>query len=305
MHNNINGKEYFLRRLIIALEERGVKCRPRQQKADIDFHFGHRWRNPAARSRDRLHVIRLDGTGTIYPSTTRILSSSHAAADGIIYQSQFSKRCCDALLKPRKSDCKWEVIGNGADPAYYAGVAPISLPRPYNIMTSAKWSEHKRLRDTVEIFNMVERDDVGFFVTGSTRKTARVGRVNYLPLLDQQTLSRYYRSCNMFLFLSWIDNCPNNVVEALCAGLWCLVSNEGGTHELITPGCGHVFHVDSPFPHNAKISKQAPRIAKEDKLQIAQYITDNIDCKQVAVPPHVCIDNVADQYKVFFEQMLS
>ena len=95
------------------------------------------------------------------------------------------------------------------------------------------------------------------------------GKVNNIDLPN------WYRTGDIFIFLSLIDNCPNTVIEALASNLPVLCTNLGGTKELIelTKG-GIVSNADRtfnlkkinlnnpPLPNGKRIFKDLLRIVK-------------------------------------------
>jgi glycosyltransferase involved in cell wall biosynthesis len=300
------GKHNFLSRLIPELEKLGVECVQMEDDSDIKFHFVKY--DPRVYGKFK-NVIRLDGVNVEKGSNNVAISASHSQADGIAYQSQFSKRCCNAFLSKPKDGAVTDIINNGASTAFYDVIEPSVLKQPYNIFCSSRRGlAHKRIPETISIFERIKRDDIGLVIAGKVPTKSDHPRIIYTGSLTDEELGAYYKACNMMLFMSWIDNCPNTIVEALCAGLWCVVSNEGGTNELINDSVGKVFEVDPEFPYKPVNTNKPPKISEADKDRIARYIESQID-RPVDDGnfdnSKVRVENVAKRYKTFFERVLS
>ena len=63
--------------------------------------------------------LRLDGiyydSATNYKGRNLDISKSHSIADGVIYQSNYSRMLIESLLLPRKKNAKYNVIYNGIE----------------------------------------------------------------------------------------------------------------------------------------------------------------------------------------------
>ena len=62
------------------------------------------------------------------------------------------------------------------------------------------------------------------------------GRVFYLGDLDYETLISLYKRSTTFVHLSYLDHCPNVVVDAQAAGCKVICSSTGGTKEVVRSG---------------------------------------------------------------------
>ena len=116
------------------------------------------------------------------------------------------------------------------------------------IVVSGAWRRHKRLNEILELFtklklriknlkiiilklqNRENEEDV--IVAGNI--------VNNLP--------DWYRTGNIYVHLSWVDQNPNTLVEAIACGLPALCTNNGGTRELVEKtNSGIVSVVDEDY----------------------------------------------------------
>jgi glycosyltransferase involved in cell wall biosynthesis len=248
-------------------------------------------------------VVRLDGVN--YSTTSKAnrgLASLLHSADGVIYQSEFSKKMCDKCLGKFKG--LKAVIFNGADPSYYDSITPAKVGPA--VITSARWRPQKRLRDIIESFLMTDVSH-RLFVAGDLaksglkpkeiRKYKNTGRVVILKVIDQGTLASYLKSSSAFVHLSWVDWCPNGVVEALSAGLPVVCNNVGGTQELVRPSGGIVCDIDEPYSGKPYNLGRPPKI---DREVVACAIETCCKSPPLISNDHVNILKIAQEYYDFF-----
>lgn len=214
------------------------------------------WRKP--------YVLRLDGiafdlalgASEIERRNTPIFESIDQAA-GLIFQADFSRKLI-SHFHPFSSK-PITIIPNGVDLAKFNPDGPdmreqLSIPRSALVfISSAKWRAHKRLASILRAFRQYCSS------TGEQAHLLILGKLDEPPLfvpervhlvgyVEHAELPTWYRTGDICIFLSWLDNCPNTVVEALASGLPVLCTNQGGTGELLelTEG-GIVVAADEEF----------------------------------------------------------
>lgn len=178
-------------------------------------------------------------------------------AQGVIFQSRFSKRLFEDILgyKPPKQI----IIHNGTNLDIFKRGNGEEIRHRLNIpddafvfVTSAKWRIHKRLKSIVTSFAEFRQrhpDLKTFLLVIGEHENLNVENVIFLQRIDNRLLPLYYSAANVYLFYSWLDNCPNSVVEAISCGLPTICTNQGGTHELVEMSHGGiVVDADEPFP---------------------------------------------------------
>lgn len=199
---------------------------------------------------------------------------------GVIFQSHFSKQLFETILgyvPPVQT-----IIHNGTNLDIFKRGDGSEIRRSLNIsddafvfITSAKWRVHKRLKSIIASFvQFRERHpnlQTYLLVIGET-DVLNVENVFFVQNIDNKLLPRYYSAANVYLFYSWLDNCPNSVVEAIACGLPTICTNQGGTHELIDLSQGGiVVDADEEFPFE-EIALYNPPMP--DMLKIAYAIDD-------------------------------
>lgn len=300
------GKGFFCSRLFKSLQKLGysVTNNPKAPH-NVSLHLV-KFKDGKGKK-----IIRLDGcyhnTAMSYGSRNKSISQYVHKADGIIYQSQFSKRLCDKYLGKFKGPTS--IVPNGGDPAFYDNVEPMDLPYKNCFLTASRWRPHKRLEDIIESFLLADIPDSCLYIAGNLKKSklSKANQDKYFALdnivplgkIDQTTLARYLKSSRGFVHLCWFDNCPNAVVEALCAGVPVISNNVGGTPEIVEVGGGFVCKIDAPYNLKPVLLYSPPSI---DRNIIADAMKKCL-APVVISNAHVDIDNVAKQYVDFFERV--
>ena len=307
--NSINGKYLFCRRLSLELMKLGVEIvKTRTQKHDISFNLAK-----AKESNSRKRIIRLDGVChdklMNYKKGNKETSKALFASDAVVYQSNFSKRLCDTFLGKFKGHS--EIISNGASLSYYQSIEPYRDRRySHTFLTASRWRPHKRLRDIIESYLLSGVKDSCLYIAGDTKKSglskketkrySSLSNIKFLGVLQQSELSRYLVSSSSFIHLCWFDNCPNAVIEAVCAGVPVVCNNVGGTREIVSKSSGIICNVDKAYNFKPCDLYHPPSI---DRDVIAQSIKDAIKEKR-----ELCADFdikvIAEQYMRFFEKVL-
>lgn len=224
-------------------------------------------------------------------------------ARGIIYQSQFSKKLSEEILgiKPQNAT----VILNGTNLDYFSPYGS-NIRKKLGIkndaivfVTSAKWRTHKRLKAVVNVFNKVnsllskksyliiigEPD----FLVDNGKSIITLGKIKHTELPE------VLRAGDIFLFFSWLDNCPNSVIEAIACGMPVICTNQGGTCEIVNATSGGIIvqadeHFDfkelalcaPPIPNLNLIVEACMKVTNDLDVFKAKIRTDSIDIKNTA-----------------------
>jgi glycosyltransferase involved in cell wall biosynthesis len=203
-------------------------------------------------SRRRIPLVaNQDGVG--YPAwagsetaeVNRPLRALLAAAEHVLYQSEFCKRSADEWIgAPRGS---WEVLYNAVDVAHFTPAerrpeaGPILLLggdqyQPYRLELGLetlaallpRWADAQLLvtgRLAVAVEPMVERLGLG-------------GRVHLLGRYTQADAPALFRRAHLLLHTKVNDPCPSLVIEAMASGLPIVYARSGGTPELVGEAAG-------------------------------------------------------------------
>ena len=175
-------------------------------------------------------------------------------ADLIIYQSKFSKNYFETFLgKPKKPNF---IIYNGVDlnifnPNIQIGKKVKNIMKAdFKIITSCSFRIHKRLHESLKLFKFVLKKipTAKYFVMGHIDKQTKeiVDRiisfyeieknVVLLGKIPVSLIPEYYAEADIMLYPSWLDPCPNSVVECLASGTPVICPDSGGVKELVRKG---------------------------------------------------------------------
>lgn len=297
---NRTGKGLFLQRLERSIAQYGIEFKYDTYKGcDATLSFTH-WRKESGRLPK---VLRLDGVHMV--ANKRVgwrngqISKAIAQADVAIWQSQFCRNIVGGMLgyAPRNY-----TIFNGIDPKIYHSVVPADSPFKRNVIACAKWSykdgsprRHKRLKDTAKVMAACcEADkELGCWIIGNVhKKYYECDRLRYTGWLDQDALRQYIKMADGFVYIPYFDWCPNAVVEMGGAGLWGVVSNNGGHAEIST---GKVVKIDKTMKPKL-LAHNPPKLTDEKISAVVQAVLDKLPDSQKHVPDWIDINTIARQY---------
>lgn len=298
------GPTVFLSRLRDELERSGgiQTATFLDPRSDI-LLFANKARNPWRKP----YVFRVDGFAFDSALTTQETNRRNADivsglknAAGIVFQSHFDQAMVRRFLGV--PDVPTAVIPNGVQLNVFSphgdskravlGYQPDDLV----FITSAKWRAHKRLDAVISTFLQFRSRNpqrCRLIVLGKLDRPYQTDPdIHFAGHIPADDLPDWYRTADLCLFFSWLDHCPNTVVEALACGLPVVCTNQGGTRELIElTGGGLIAEADAPFAYepvelykppqpNPEILLQAVTSAANRRAELSAAIArDRIDIK--------------------------
>ena len=267
------------------------------------------------KKKNRPVILRLDSiyydSATDYNGRNLEISSSHSVADGIVYQSNYSKMLIEKLLKPRKMDSRYMVIQNGIDPGWCG--APVEH-EGINITVTGKHRRHKRLKEIVDLFLEYNRlySDSTLHIFGKLHdnKTIKHKKIKYYGHVDRKYMSDVFKITDFSIHLSKRDSSPNSVVEYIGAGIPVITTNNcGGATEMcqVTPGCaiidGDGDYMDTtPVPHYGEKWNILPDKVKSGIIQSMVEFTKNK--RRVELPFELTSEYMAKKYIQLIQEVL-
>ena len=297
------GKGRFAARLVRAWREMGIEVTEDQNaKADIALHIGR----VNYSSKAKKHVLRVGpaniDTNMNWKKINHEKAQSVKMVDAVVYQSRYSKKIYHRLVcRPDKPET---IIFNGADPRDYSNVEPYTSNFKYNFIASTRvWLKQKRLKYIIRAFLEADIDDSYLIVCGDNqgigKKYDHHDNILFIGPVSDKVLARLYKLCYAMIHLTYVDACPNSVVEAQVAGLPVICTDQGGTYEVLR--YGRILE-DKQFKYNPINLDKPPEIDRGMLVQtICKSLTWNFD-KELA--KDLYIDNIASQYLKFFERLL-
>jgi len=298
------GKGKFCQRLVKAWHEMGINVTPDSKaKADIALNIGRMNYG----SKAKVQVIRVGPANIDTNMNWRKINNEKALsvkkADAVVYQSFYAQKIYHKLVcKPNKPET---VILNGADPRNY-GVEPLIKTDPERVIFLAStrvWLKQKRLNQIIRAFLEAGIPKSTLYVCGDTlgynKKYGNNGNIIFEDNVKDDKLAVYYRSCHAMIHLTYVDACPNSVVEAQVAGLPVICTDQGGTHELLV--FGKVLK-DKPFKYRPVNLNKPPKINQEVLIKaMKESLTWNYD---KGLAKELYIQNIAKQYLTFFRALI-
>ncbi len=188
------------------------------------------------------NVLRLDGiyfnSEQKWNELNEPIKKSYDLADAVICQSSFNKKLVFKYFGERKNVF---VIHNGTNMDVIQNINPASTghAKQKTWLCASSWRPHKRLRDNIRFFQEHADDDEVLFVAGSGEVEAVKNanekgdqRIKYVGDLSWIQLISLMKASQNFIHLSYLDHCPNVVVDARASNCRIICSSSGGTKEI-------------------------------------------------------------------------
>jgi glycosyltransferase involved in cell wall biosynthesis len=236
-------------------------------------------------------IIRIDGCYYVDRlNFNEQIRNSIKRSNFIIYQSNFSKKMCEHILKIKKP-C--EVIYNGIDLDYINKIEPNKTIEPGSFVAcSNTWRNTKRPLSMLKGF-LKANTGRHFYIIGDIKNEIKIknNNIHYLGLCNSIDIISIMKACQYQIHLCHIDSCPNAVVEGLACGLNVLCTNLGGTPELVKEN-GVILNVDK-WKHSV-INKQDLDVLSSNI--IAEGINNLLKIQEKAIRPDLDIKLTAQKY---------
>lgn len=304
------GRANFLKRLAVSVRECGHDA-VASPKYGYDVSI-----NPVRLlyPKKKPRILRVDGAAMDvkmdYGHKNRFIAKSLRDCDGVIYQSEYSKKLCDSLVSKTKKP--YAIIHNGAPVVDRRSAMKNGVPRlkyRYNFVTASRWRPHKRLKEIVAAFRMADIEDSCLWILGENYKgcvdsvvrTIKEDNIIYVGKVSPDTVRAYYAIADAVVHLCWLDACPNSVVEALSLGVPVITNNVGGTPELVKKCGGIICDIDKPYTYNAVDLYNPQRI---DVGVVADGMIRAIAWRERINVEPIDINNIADKYISFMKRFI-
>jgi glycosyltransferase involved in cell wall biosynthesis len=246
--NSNSGPNKFTRQLFAHLIDNDkVNIVNNQQAADVEFCLIQQ-----SASKVKPMLLRLDGiwfnSDQDYNFQNAPIKYAYDNADAVVFQSEFNKILTEKWFGKHKN-CY--IIRNAPDISYVDSINPedhlpeLILREKREIWSCASsWRPHKRLKENIRYFLEYAPQDAVLHIAGNGAiehdfagwSTDQFKRIKYLGELDYPSLISLYKKSSTFIHLSYLDHCPNVVVDAQSAGCKIVCSSSGGTSEIVNNG---------------------------------------------------------------------
>jgi glycosyltransferase involved in cell wall biosynthesis len=177
----------------------------------------------------------------------------HAAADYVIYQSEFCRECARRFLGNRNG--KSEILYNPVDTKTFVPRAECGQEnRPMVLLVAGSHHDAYRVRLAIQAFAGAHRKkpNIRLLLAGRmvwsptaneearawTNETGLASLIEFHGAYTQANAPELFRRADVLLHLKVQDPCPRLVVEAMACGLPIRYSATGGTPELVGAKAG-------------------------------------------------------------------
>jgi glycosyltransferase involved in cell wall biosynthesis len=200
-------------------------------------------------------VQRLDGiyfnTDQDWHHLNQSIYETYKIADAVVFQSNFNKKLTENFFGVAKDSY---VIHNGTDINMIKSVPKlqhITLDKFEDVWCCASnWRPHKRLEENIHYFLEHTEENSCLVVAGDVANLnygLNSSRVIFVGNLDWIQLISLYKRSKHFIHLSFLDHCPNVVVDARAAGCHIICSSSGGTKEIAGKNSTIIQDIDWDF----------------------------------------------------------
>ncbi len=233
-------------------------------------------------------------------------------AIGIIYQSEYCQKMYQKILHVKNK--KDQIIYNGTDLDIFTSNGE-NRRNEFGIhvedlvfLTYANWRAHKRLKDTIAVYKIFRESNkehnCKLIIIGAHNEDISDNDIISLGKLPHSMLPVLCRTANIFLFLSWLESCPNSVIEAMACGLPVVCTNQGGTGELVKfANGGIVAKADKEFEYHPVKLYAPPSPKYEPIIQAMKTISNNLKYHSNQIDKKkISIDYIAKRYIDFINK---
>ncbi len=298
------GKGKFAARLAVAMKYMGVSVTDKiDDNVDIDLQIGRFHYRPDNYKKIvlRFGPAHVDKDKN-YKALNRRKQNTMNHVDGVVYQSEFGKKMCDIFLG--EAQCKTAVIFNGAP----VSLIPIIKPMGFNVLACAReWTGQKRLGNIIDAFQMANLENARLSIIGKTKPIKTSTNIHYHGQIPAFEIDEFYALSHLLIDIGYLACCDNVICEALAGGCQVLTTSASGNAELVPEENiikepewnGAALRINKPPDINIE------QLAQKIRMVSKRHTIDH--CSYTANPEtvsHINIDNIANKYISFFEDVL-
>ena len=240
--------------------------------------------------KDKKLPLVLNQNGVFYPTwykgnwekRNKEISEIFHAADYVIWQSNFCKKATEKFLGHRNS--AGEILFNAIDTkSFYPLKNNIDKDFKFLITGNIRKNNSYRIdivinaikevikiNKNIHLYIAGEIEECGYFVS-KVRKLKLDNFVTFLGKYSQKDAPSIYQMANAYITMSYQDNCPSAVIEAMSCGLPILYSYSGGIPELVGGKAGIGLNVPANwekiyYPNLENITKGILQIIEGQEI---------------------------------------
>lgn len=216
-----------------------------------------------------------------YLERNELMANGYHLADYVLWQSRFCKKTSDKFLGKRKGD--GEILYNSVDTGLFTPefknnkiftfliTGNINRDNSYRIISVFK--AIKKLYKSYKNFNLyiagnIENKD---FLELKSNEMKIADKVKFIGKFSQFDAPKIYNLADAYITMTYKDNCPTAVLEAMSSGLPIIYSASGGIPELVDNNSGIGLEVESSWsevktPKTSKIVSGMKKVIENKKL---------------------------------------
>ncbi len=286
-----SGPNSFAHRLASELATREYEIVSHNSEYDIFLCFIEPSSMP---KRNCKFIHRLDGIWfkpEEYHTNNRNIKWAYDNAHHVIWQTNFDKQMTNKWWGDRKGS----VIYNGIalEDKIDLEKNVIELKNKFNkiFICAASWHRQKRLKENIEFFKLNSSKNDALIVLGSNPDfVVKDENIFYMGHLTHRQCLQLYEISDYFIHLSWLDHCPNVVVEALSRNCTVICTDSGGTKEIVKNGI--------IIPEKTKYNFELCDYDNPPELELKKI---NLPINMEIDKKDLCIKKVADKYESVFK----
>jgi hypothetical protein len=286
-----SGKQFFIR---LAKEMKNLGIDIDNKKPDVYLRLDGDKPNKKA----KINVLRLDGLwfniSQDYKKRNKNIIKSIKESDALIYQSNF---CYKAYHNFLGIDKKYSIIFNGADPNDF-----LSRQKENLFLANCKWRPHKRLNCIIDSFLLAldKGIDSDLIITGNIDKKINHPKIKYIGWQNSDNIKIFLSKAIASLHLTWLDWCPNAMIESIVSNCPVIYSASGG-HIEIGSGCG-ISIKDTDWNFKVCDLYNPPPINIEEVANAIIQMKDNLSNNTIN-NERFYISTIAKQYLFYFKKL--
>jgi len=242
----------------------------------------------------------------------------HFFADFVIYQSKYSKYCCEKFLGANRFT-PHRLIYNGVDTKAFSNHGHTKRLRDFSeqtiFITASRFRRLDQIDPLVQAFQLFQKKHdpkAKFIIIGNfeqevahyPNKHKQDPSLSFLGPISNNKLPALLRSADIFLFSHLNPPCPNNIIEAMACGLPVCGVADGAMEELTTPNLNSEL-IPAPSdgfkqPRQLDLELFADNMAKilPNKKQYSNH-------SRILASQNFTLRHMVSQYLDVFKQALS
>lgn len=223
----------------------------------------------------RLPIV-LNQNGVFYPAwfdgnwekENFKMSQIYHSADYVLWQSEFCKKASEKFLGKRIG--RGEILHNAIDTSIFIPNRKLDNKKFTFLITGniRKKSNYRILNVILALKEIIKRDkNIELVIAGNIEdKNYFYSKITDLKLQDyiiiqgtysQKDAPKIYQNADAYITMSYQDNCPTAVLEAMSCGLPILYSKSGGIPELVDLNSGLGIEVEENWYKNKVPNKSS------------------------------------------------